>query len=118
MSRDEGKQIEAIFNHHLQALVARDVDAIMEDYTDESMAITNSVPEAMRGRAAIRALFTHALEVFSAEALAGLQVHQKVIAGEVAYIVWSMGEAIPFASDTFVIRGGKIAIQTAALQGP
>ena len=35
--------------------------------------------------------------------------------GEVAYIHWQAAPFIPFASDTFVIRNGKIVVQTIAL---
>jgi hypothetical protein len=36
--------------------------------------------------------------------------------GEVAYLLWSGGAAFPFATDTYVVRDGKILVQTAAVQ--
>jgi ketosteroid isomerase-like protein len=106
---------EAVFNHHFQALLSRDVAAIMEDYTEDSVAIVNTAPEALHGVAAIRALFEQVMQVFTPEVLGSLKTHRQTIDGEIAYVVWSAGKTIPFASDTFVIRDGKIAVQTAAV---
>jgi hypothetical protein len=42
-------------------------------------------------------------------------VSKQIVEGEIAYIVW-LGESekikIPFATDTFVVRDGKIVAQT------
>ncbi len=116
MSTAPETQTEAVYNHHLQALGARDLEAIAEDYSEESALIVSSVPVAMHGGAAIRAFFAQTFEVFTPEVIASFRVHRQTIDGEIAYAVWSAGDLIPFASDTFVIRGGKIVVQTAAVQ--
>jgi len=42
-------------------------------------------------------------------------VIKRHLEGDVAFILWSAGAAIPFGSDTFVVRGGKIIAQTGAV---
>jgi len=52
----ETRSTEAVLNHHLEAFSAGDIDAMMEDYTDDSVLI---VPDVTRtGRDAIRAAFS------------------------------------------------------------
>jgi hypothetical protein len=48
-----------------------------------------------------------------------LNLAKQVVEGEVAYILWSGHSPFynaPFATDTFVIRNGKIVAQTFAAQ--
>ena len=114
MSTVVEKQTEAAVNHHLKALLAKDIDGVMEDYTEDSVFIVYSDPEAMHGLAAIRAMFTQHLEAMAPEVLSEFKVHRLTVDGEIAYSEWSVGKAIPYASDTCIIRGGKIVVHTVA----
>jgi hypothetical protein len=40
------------------------------------------------------------------------------VEGEIAYIVWTAGDIVPFATDTMVVRNGKVLIQTFASYKP
>jgi ketosteroid isomerase-like protein len=100
----------------MQAFAAKDLDATMEDYTEQSVLVTNGAPGPELGLAAIREMFSRVFAMFTPEMTANLNTSRLDIVGEVAYVVWSSAPAIPFASDTFVIRDGKIMIQTAAVQ--
>jgi hypothetical protein len=46
-----------------------------------------------------------------------MKLQRQEIAGDVAFIVWNAEPFLGFATDTFVIRGGKIAVQTFAMPG-
>ena len=118
MSTVVEKQTETVFKHHLEAFGAKDIDAVMEDFTEDSVVIESMAPEAAHGLAAIRAFFTQAMEGFTPEVLTSIKVHRLEVHGEVAYMVWSAGEAFPFATDTFVIRNGTIVAKTAAAYLP
>ena len=37
------------------------------------------------------------------------------IAHDAAYITWNIGREVPLGTDTFVVRNGKIALQTFAM---
>ena len=51
----------------------------------------------------------------SARSVRGLY---KDIQGEVAYTAWTMGDVVPFGTDTFIIRNGKIQVQTVGMYMP
>ena len=47
--------------------------------------------------------------------LAGFEVITLLVEDDVAFFTWKT-DAVGFGSDTFVIRDGKIAVQTVAMQ--
>lgn len=100
---------EAILQNHL--LAAKDgVDAILQDYTDESVLITQGV--TYHGLAEIRQFFTALLASLPAGFFDDFQMNRQEVAGEVAYILWERKPWFPLATDTFVVRNGKILFQT------
>lgn len=116
MSFSLEKRTQAVLNHHLEALAARDLDDLVSDYTEESVIINNLSPTPIRGLEEIRQFMAQMVEVFTPEVLATLRMSQQVIEGEIVYVVWSAGATIPFGTDTVVIREGKIVAQTAYAQ--
>ena len=115
MLSEIGKQTEEILLKHLQAFGSGDVDAIMTDYDDASVLIMPEGP--LHGTAEIRSGFESLLADFPPGST--FELAAQIVEGEIAYIVWS-GESeklkILFATDTFVIREGKIIAQTFAAQ--
>ena len=101
--------------HHLGALGAGNLDAILSDYADESILI--SPDGALRGRQAIRGFFEGALASLFKPGTYEFTMDTQHVADDVAYIVWHANCAsanIAFAADTFLITNGKIAVQTFA----
>ena len=111
------EQTEKLLTHHLQAFGEGNVDAVMEDYREDSVLIT---PDgALNGLAEIRPLFENFLSNVLPPGSTDFVMKQQVIQGEIAYILWSASSSthnIPMATDTFVIRDGKIVAQTFAGQ--
>jgi ketosteroid isomerase-like protein len=111
------EQTEKILLHHWQAFGAGDIEAIMADYADDAIIIT---PEGtLKGEAQIRSLFGKIFAEMFPPASSSLNLAKQVIEGETAYILWSGSSPqcnAPFATDTFVIRDGKIVVQTFAAQ--
>ena len=103
---------ESTLAHHLQAL-GEGIDAILSDYTEESVLFTPNGP--LHGLAAIRASFESFIKNSPPELVQAIKVRRQDIAGEVAYIVWEATPFITRATDTFVIRNGKIVTQTYAI---
>ena len=108
------RSTEETLQHHLQALGRGDVDATMADYAPKATIFT---PDGvLHGHSEIRPFF----EASVSEVLppgSDVEMHQKFVEGEVAYIVWSAESAnfkIPLGTDTFVIQGGQIVTQTFA----
>ncbi len=102
------EQTKAILDHHMEALDAGDLDGLLGDYTEESVFISN-LGGVVKGLEGIRAVFAVA-----AGATPGFEQAVEHVDGEVGYIVWK-AENIAFGTDTFVIRDGKILVQTVAL---
>jgi ketosteroid isomerase-like protein len=98
---------QAVIDHHSKALLAGDLDAVMDDYTEDSVFISN-LGGVMKGLDAIRSAFA------AAGAFPGFEETSAIVEGECAYNTWKM-DGIAFASDTFIVREGKIAVQTVAM---
>ena len=101
----------AALQQHLQA-ASRGVEAVMADYTEESVLITHEATH--RGRAEIRAFFAEILEGSTRGFLGALEMKRMDVAGEMAFICWQALPWFPFATDTLLFREGKIAYQTFA----
>jgi ketosteroid isomerase-like protein len=111
------EQTEKTLLHHWQAFAAGDVEAIMADYAKDAVLIT---PDGtLKGHEQIRSLFEQVFaKVFPPDSTS-LHLAKQVVEGEIAYILWSGSSAhysALLATDTFVMRDGKIAAQTFAAQ--
>lgn len=106
---------QEVLNHHLEAFSAGDVDAVMQDYTEQSVLI---VPEAtLKGLDAIRAAFTDFFGGLFKPGTYQFTMGRVEVIDDVAYIVWhssNQGADVLLGTDTLVLREGKIAIQTFA----
>ena len=103
---------QATLVHHLQAL-AEGVDSILSDYTERSVLFTPDGP--LRGLDEIRAFFTGFLASSPPGLIQAMALLREDIDGEVAYVLWHAEPFVPLATETFVVRGGKIVAQTLAL---
>jgi uncharacterized protein (TIGR02246 family) len=104
-----------VFEHHLSALGAGDLDGILSDYADDSILI--SPDGALKGRQAIRGFFEGVLASLFKPGTYDFTMDTLHVADDVAYVVWHANCAsanVVFAADTFLIRNGKIAVQTFA----
>ena len=104
-----------VFEHHLRGLGAGDLDVILGDYADDSILI--SADGALKGRQAIRGFFEGVLASLFKPGTYEFTMDTLHVADDVAYVVWHANCAsanVVFATDTFLIRNGKIAVQTFA----
>ena len=108
---------QAVLDHHLAAFGAGDAAEIAKDYTDESVLINQQ--GVVVGRDAIRDTFTDIFAGPFAPGTYAFVMDLTAVEGEAAYIVWHARCAeidIVLGSDTFIVRDGKIAVQTFALK--
>jgi hypothetical protein len=106
---------EATLAHHLQAL-SESIDAVLSDYTEESVLFTQS--GRFVGLAEIRAFFERFMSDAPPALIAALTVVQQDVYDEVAYLIWKAEPFVALATDTFVIRDGKIVTQTDVILAP
>jgi uncharacterized protein (TIGR02246 family) len=101
---------QQVFEHHVQALGAGDLDGIVEDYTDDAVFITPA--GVKRGKDGIREAFTKLLaDVPNADWALPTQVYD----GDVLFLEWTATSAetkVEDGIDTFIFRDGMIRLQT------
>ena len=101
---------EEVFQHHAEALVAGDLDGIVEDYADDAVFIT---PAGVRhGKDGVREAFTALLADLPS---AKWDVPTQVYEGNVLFIEWNAVSSATQALDgvdTFVFDDDFIRVQT------
>ncbi|AFY75433.1 SnoaL-like polyketide cyclase (plasmid) [Synechococcus sp. PCC 7502] len=103
-----------VLDHHLKCFDSGDLNGILSDYTTGAVLFTPEGP--LRGIDAIRALFQGMIAEFRKPG-ATFSMKQQFVDGDHAYILWTAETAdnvYEFATDTFVVRDGKIVAQSFA----
>ena len=106
---------QAVLDHHLAAFGAGDTHEILADYTEQSVLIT--ADGTIRGLDALREAFDGFFGGLFAPGTYDFTMEALTVEGEVAYIVWHADCAsadVALGTDTFIVRDGKIAVQTFA----
>ena len=102
--------VEAVMQHHGQALLSGNLDELLKDYTKDSVMFTPM--ETYKGPERIREAFAGLMKMLPPEALANFKITKQEIQGEYAYVLWSALPTFPSAGDTFHVRNGKIIMQS------
>jgi hypothetical protein len=91
-----------------------DLEGVMADYTEESVLITPD--KTYKGLVEIRENFVNAFGVLPANGTT-FNITYSTVAGDVAYVVWTATTPtlnFKYATDTFIVKDGKIVSQTYA----
>ena len=110
MTIETTQETGATLAHHMQSLGGGQLEAVLSDYTEDSVLFTADA--MIKGLAGIRSFFETAIKTLTPEVMQAFTMVRQDVEGEVAYILWKAAPLIPLATDTFVIRGGKIMAQT------
>ena len=103
-----------VLDRHLKSFAEGDIDGILADYSSDAVLFVPGGP--LRGPGAMRPLFEGLISEF-AKPGAKFTMQEQWIDGDYAYIVWTAETAdnsYEFATDTFVVRNGKIIAQSFA----
>lgn len=101
-----------VWQHHIDAWVARDLDGIVSDYTDDSVLILNN--EIYQGTDEIRNVFAQLFEIFDH---GDNIIDEPIVLDRYVYIIWHFtpeGSTEHYGTDTFLIEDGIITLQTIA----
>lgn len=104
-----------VLHHHLAAFGAGDTDEILTDYTEASILMTPT--GTIAGLAALREAFDGFFTGLFAPGTYELVLDGERTEDDVAMIWWHATceqALIPFGTDTFLVRDGRIAVQTFA----
>lgn len=112
------QELAALALRHVEAFARGDVPVIMADYADDAKIVT--AMGVLDGKAAIEEMFASNLGpggFFSPETSRTSFTPPVVVDDEVAVVYWqTVTDSVRIAGgiDTFVVRDGKIALQTAS----
>ena len=105
---DKSDATTAVWKRHVERATARDVDAVLEDFTDESAIVT--ADSVIEGKAAIRAFFEAFLAGITPEAIKSIVVNAETAHGKVMVFNFTIGVAKRTFNDTALIEDGKIKV--------
>lgn len=114
VSSGMSKESEDVLLNHLHSFTSNDLDRLMGDYTPESILITHE--ETYNGKDEIRAFFAAIMQHFPTDQ-SDFKLDKLVSNDELVFIVWhavTPSVEVALATDTFVIKKGKIVKQTFA----
>ena len=110
------EETAAVLDHHLGAVKAGNIEEIMADYSAEAVLYTPNGP--LRGHEAIQGFFAGMPDLLPSTFWDEFSMIRQDTEGETAYIVWTAGDIAPLGTDTFIVRNGKIVVQTFAAHMP
>ena len=102
--------------HHVKSFLDNNLEALLSDYTNESVLITQTA--IYLGLKEITAFFV-SLNIHFPQKESNLVLEKLLANDDLVYIVWhakTPSLEVPLASDTFIIKDGKIYQQTFAGQ--
>lgn len=111
-SDQEGLHVRStqdVFTSHLDAF-AQGLDALMSDHTEQSSILLQT--GTVTGLADIRQFFDAFLKGLQPGFWEAVKIHRQEVCGDVAYLVWEARPFIALATDTLLVRDGKIHVQT------
>lgn len=103
-----------VLERHLKCFGERSLEGILADYAPEAILYTPG--GTLKGREAIKALFQTLFSEFEKPGFS-IAMERKAVEGDYAYLLFSAETAdnkYESATDTFVVRGGKIMAQSFA----
>ena len=111
-----------IFKQHVAAFTSGNLDAVVNDFSDESVVIT---PEGVfEGLNQIRSLYQNLLTEFGVIDRGdspGLHIDALHVRHDTLFITWhaeSVNHVFPFGTDTFVCHNGKVVRQSISFPSP
>ncbi|MEO5594805.1 MAG: nuclear transport factor 2 family protein [Chitinophagaceae bacterium] len=106
--------LDPVVTRHLNAFLNNDLEAVVADYTEESVLITRDATYTGPGQ--IRDFFTN-LMIHFPKNKSLFKMDRVARDSDLVYIVWHANTPtvkVPLGTDTFIMRNGKIHKQTFA----
>ncbi len=105
---DMSAESAAVWHRHVERATAGDLDAVMEDFADDSAIITTT--GVIAGKPAIRTFFEEFLSGFDQAAMESTVVNVETIHDDVVVFNFTVGAAGMTFHDTAVIRDDRIRV--------
>ena len=112
MSNTGTEETNAVLDNHLASAKRGDLEGLLSDFSEDSVLFLPQGP--VRGMAALRGFYNELLTRPPSGFPEAFELLRREVDGEVAYIVWKAEPGVRLATDTFIVRGRKIKVQTFA----
>ncbi len=109
------EQTVAVMTAHVQAL-GQGIAEIMRHYTEDSVVFAPEGP--CQGLAQIRAYYESFLATRPDNFLKRFTIVRQDVIGETAYVIWKAQPYVRVGTDTFIVRDGKIVLNTFWVNAP
>ncbi len=100
---------QQVFAHHLAAF-GEGLDSLVSDYAADASICLND--QTITGLQGIRTFFDGFLQGIQPGFWDGFKILRQECKGDVAYLVWETPPFVRMATDTLLVRDGKIQVQT------
>ncbi len=105
-------ETQSVVTNHLGAFFRASIDDVVQDYAPDATFIVRD--GRLRGTQEIRGFFSNFIDTLPPGFLEAFKMHRQQFEGEMGYIVWEALPWVQLGTDTFVVRNGKIVMQTFA----
>lgn len=112
-SQERVRTAQEVFDNHLQAF-SQGLDALVSDYTEHSSIFLKD--QTITSLDGIRVFFDAFLKGIQPGFWASFKLVRQEVIGDTTYLVWEAAPFIKLATDTLLIRNGKIHVQTFTAQ--
>ena len=112
MSKTGTKETDAVLDNHLAAAQRGDLEGVLSDFSEDSVLFLPQGP--VRGMAGLHEFYKAFLTKPPPGFPMAFELLRRDVDGEIAYIVWKAEPGVKLATDTFLVRDGKIMVQTFA----
>jgi ketosteroid isomerase-like protein len=106
------KSTDDVIDHHLKAIAQGDVNAVLSDYAPDAVLFRSD--GIFKGVDGIRPVFEKFVAEFQNPGTTS-NTKQRLVAGDYGYMLWTAethDNIYELATDTFVVRDGKIVAQS------
>ncbi|MEO7337691.1 MAG: nuclear transport factor 2 family protein [Caldimonas sp.] len=109
MESNRVRSTQEVFAHHLEAF-AQGLEALVSDYTEQSSIVLQT--GTITGLSGIRGFFDAFLKGIRPGFWEAFKIQRQEVVADVAYLVWEARPFVAMATDTLLVRDGKIHVQT------
>lgn len=107
------EETKTVVGNHTRALARGNMEAVLADYTEESVIYWEQGPS--RGLEEIEKFAQHFLDSIPEGFWKNASTIKASFDGEIGYTLWASTAGVPLGTDTYVVRDGKIMVQTFAM---
>jgi hypothetical protein len=106
------EETQKVVGHHIKSMARGNMEAVLSDYTEESVVYW--AEGTSKGLAEIELFAQRFLDSLPEGFWQNAKTLQASFDGEVGYTLWE-SPGVPMGTDTYIVRDGKIMVQTFAM---